>query len=217
MVRLERLTKVNLEYLIKRFTFQYGQIRKSSGLHCIKSPFIAFTFQYGQIRKRLFSSWFWFKFFIYIPVWLDQKDFVVVLIITLLLHLHSSMVRLESPRTYLRWIRVVIFTFQYGQIRKICLSFEICWHCRIYIPVWLDQKDILGILCLLTPDYLHSSMVRLEREIETKDITVLNLFTFQYGQIRKQINILIILQSIKNLHSSMVRLESAFILDINIK
>ena len=44
-----------------------------------------------------------------------------------------------------------------------------------------------------------------------------NAFTFQYGQIRNKIMNKKELITSTDLHSSMVRLEIAFILDINIK
>ena len=55
-----------------------------------------------------------------------------------------------------------IFTFQYGQIRKILSSNQRITKVQIYIPVWLDQKDDYLDKELNKKSDLHSSMVRLE-------------------------------------------------------
>ena len=118
------------------------------------------------------------------------------------------MVRLESSaqRKYLKLS--FSFTFQYGQIRKRCQQPYICQVIYIYIPVWLDQKASFREAFSENKQHLHSSMVRLERRkiitnmlrsnliyipvwldqkvfdfirIEVEE----NIFTFQYGQIRK--------------------------------
>ena len=60
--------------------------------------FTAITFQYGLIRNIVSSNLKVILFFIYIPVWLDQK-FINNEYITLFdPNLHSSMVRLEIRR-----------------------------------------------------------------------------------------------------------------------
>ena len=139
MVRLETEKGRNIAKNVKKFTFQYGQIRNI----------------YLEKQKRHQSC-------IYIPVWLDQKPSVIVLVKLIQKNLHSSMVRLEttSPCLYLTF--KLLFTFQYGQIRNWCQSLRWCQSLKIYIPVWLDQKQIPA---------------------EYKNI-ITEKFTFQYGQIR---------------------------------
>ena len=56
---------------------------------------IKFTFQYGQIRKSNFSLKNQMELLIYIPVWLDQKERPNFHLEYLQRYLHSSMVRLE--------------------------------------------------------------------------------------------------------------------------
>ena len=50
------------------------------------------------------------------------------------------MVRLERLKQNLVWWKQVLFTFQYGQIRKIGDASSFDPSAYIYIPVWLDQK-----------------------------------------------------------------------------
>ena len=148
--------------------------------------YIQFTFQYGQIRK-IFKSVILFAFnVIYIPVWLDQKDIRSKIVPLTAYHLHSSMVRLERLIIFFFIVHLSIFTFQYGQIRKMISGFfnsigkiftfqygqirKGCtkYYCNnaniIYIPVWLDQKDLSNEEKKAIETNLHSSMVRLERQ-----------------------------------------------------
>ena len=142
MVRLE-ISLYNIIYLVVfLFTFQYGQIRNG----------------YRNTVQQICTS-------IYIPVWLDQKFLLILLLLLFLLYLHSSMVRLEM------WN----------------ISSNRRQHNRIYIPVWLDQKLFLFVTFLSLNYDLHSSMVRLEMFTLNKSSPVQLLFTFQYGQIRNLI------------------------------
>ena len=128
---------------------------------------------------------FSFPFEIYIPVWLDQKlitttSFIFIIMVftfqygqirnlqikaivkVLLVYLHSSMVRLETSQRYLVVTHQKLFTFQYGQIRNSIDIQKEKGQKKIYIPVWLDQKQRL----IKTIEYYKKG------------------FTFQYGQIR---------------------------------
>ena len=146
---------------------------------------------------------------IYIPVWLDQKlrqekrgqprkprfTFqygqirnlrLLVLVLKLISHLHSSMVRLEmykiqNQRAQITGIYIPVWLDQKFGINKIELR-----HLKIYIPVWLDQKYLLDYKLLHRQTYLHSSMVRLEMQIYGTFILIYLTFTFQYGQIRNE-------------------------------
>ena len=117
MVRLEINWTEAKFYSIKNFTFQYGQIRNSCQLPI-----------YYQVEE------------LYIPVWLDQKYYYDTPTPANTLNLHSSMVRLEILFSVSHSENLVIFTFQYGQIRNMILIFEIYNIIEVYIPVWLDQK-----------------------------------------------------------------------------
>ena len=99
---------------------------------------------------------------IYIPVWLDQKEFYKKIII---------------PRFA---IYIPVWLDQ-----KVCYYIKAIYIAVIYIPVWLDQKvKLRGLLQLLFAD-LHSSMVRLESSAPMLNLQQGIKFTFQYGQIRK--------------------------------
>ena len=125
------------------------------------------------------------------------------------------------------------FTFQYGQIRNKSVFILFDYFYTIYIPVWLDQKPNENIKNQATIKDLHSSMVRLETVDKATPTKFTLQFTFQYGQIRNNVYsafqffseiiyipvwldqkhfYLNIYQSFKkNLHSSMVRLETHII------
>ena len=92
--------------------------------------------------------------------------------------------RLETNTPYSKTCFYVVFTFQYGQIRN-KKYFNVSFACyNIYIPVWIDQK-LKRIKTVSSQGvYLHSSMDRLETKLIVLGIGTLNLFTFQYGQIR---------------------------------
>ena len=161
MVRLEIQNSVVLQLAYGIFTFQYGQIR---------NPFL-------MMSKGLGLN-------IYIPVWLDQKFLSSYYCIYSFINLHSSMVRLEIDKRLTDFQRILLFTFQYGQIRNKPIDNYEIWFTRIYIPVWLDQKFyILKHFYLCLKD-LHSSMVRLEMPSLVIPNIFLSAFTFQYGQIR---------------------------------
>ena len=118
-----------------------------------------------MVRLETCRKYFqWHRFInIYIPVWLDQKlaydDYTVIT----KTYLHSSMVRLEtawwsefaniimvftfqygqirnsrSPNSTPE--KITAFTFQYGQIRNLIADIVMHVELKIYIPVWLDQK-----------------------------------------------------------------------------
>ena len=162
MVRLETSTLSIICIFSTIFTFQYGQIRNihyftlmyknhkhlhSSMVRLETAPITAanarptkFTFQYGQIRNFCRSFYFWYSSNIYIPVWLDQKHLQLLFPIYYFYHLHSSMVRLETPILSIICFFMYLFTFQYGQIRNVYSKIEIQKIKQIYIPVWLDQK-----------------------------------------------------------------------------
>ena len=127
-------------------------------------------------------------------------------LLLILLHLHSSMVRLEillflfsnvfislftfqygQIRNTMRSSAndgLIVFTFQYGQIRNSNVEGNIRSFASIYIPVWLDQKY----------------------RVFFRPISFI-IFTFQYGQIRNLYILINLVLSLINLHSSMVRLE----------
>ena len=145
-----------------------------------------FTFQYGQIRNL-------------------QN---LCLLQVFQLHLHSSMVRLETINSVL----IKLYSL------------------KIYIPVWLDQKRYADYRIQRTYSNLHSSMVRLETIWQGLLYLLLCIFTFQYGQIRnvsinkvvtpaetiyipvwldqKHLNRWHFRAYFSDLHSSMVRLET---------
>ena len=126
------------------------------------------------------------------------------------------------------------FTFQYGQIRNKSVFILFDYFYTIYIPVWLDQKPNENIKNQATIKDLHSSMVRLETVDKATPTKFTLQFTFQYGQIRNYYNRQFICKSKSiyipvwldqklrrldakgngylHLHSSMVRLETTFIL-----
>ena len=82
------------------------------------SKVFKFTFQYGQIRNRAVLSLYNVNKYIYIPVWLDQKQ----------------------ATNLKKWKYIWKFTFQYGQIRNTEQMIIQLQLQNIYIPVWLDQK-----------------------------------------------------------------------------
>ena len=79
----------------------------------------AFIFQYGQIRNFYMEISIAWCLCIYIPVWIDQKLFKMLLIKLCLFNLYSSMDRLETSILYLVVLSNTRFIFQYGQIRNI--------------------------------------------------------------------------------------------------
>ena len=95
MVRLETSFVNQVANTAKKFTFQYGQIRNKI-IYCIIS----------KIKN------------IYIPVWLDQKRLLKIIVNILGAYLHSSMVRLETKTEIMNEFIKNKFTFQYGQIRN---------------------------------------------------------------------------------------------------
>ena len=121
-----------------------------------------FTFQYGQIRNPNNAVEIALLFWIYIPVWIDQKHY---------LQQHTK-------------CQAEIFTFQYGQIRNVLLFVIFSVLFCIYIPVWIDQKHISTCSVVSSNSYLHSSMDRLETNYRKYKGLNLPIFTFQYGQIR---------------------------------
>ena len=167
----------------------------------------SFTFQYGQIRNEIKYGSNSRSYFIYIPVWLDQKydvakrQFIGYAIFTF----QYGQIRNDYFTSALPFRQK--FTFQYGQIRNLQVLQKLEPMTNIYIPVWLDQKFFKY----------------------NKDTKQIELFTFQYGQIRniflciKNIFLLFIYIPVwldqkssettqneplgQNLHSSMVRLE----------
>ena len=146
-----------------------------------------FTFQYGQIRNERVKA---------LARWDDMN-------------LHSSMDRLETTEFSSFLTVSSIFTFQYGQIRNACFSRTFYAEKQIYIPVWIDQKQVYEWDRRDFYRDLHSSMDRLETSqlINTKKIII--KFTFQYGQIRNQQNLYFQLLLQYHLHSSMDRLETS--------
>ena len=147
-------------------------------------------------------------------------------------HLHSSMVRLEIYINVFLLYSSAVFTFQYGQIRNVCLIIIHFVHFLIYIPVWLDQKSIPAYAIMLQPviyipvwldqkydrqnrnreqiQHLHSSMVRLEIRNKTK--LTINTFVI-YIPVwldQKYILLIYLIKKYLYLHSSMVRLEIVF-------
>ena len=165
------------------FTFQYGQIRNSIIIcSSIVSCSIYIPVWLDQ-KCRIYGEETGMEK-IYIPVWLDQKLFLEYSLCFLLLYLHSSMVRLEMPRYFGLCNVSSAFTFQYGQIRNICIYFCIHIKFSIYIPVWLDQKCIRNAKIEPSKSNLHSSMVRLEIYRAKEFCILMIVFTFQYGQIR---------------------------------
>ena len=82
-----------------------------------------------------------------------------------------------------------LFTFQYGQIRNRKFKNNLFFYFIIYIPVWIDQKPSDSSSSDDSSDDLHSSMDRLETYIYLEIFAPIDLFTFQYGQIRNGINI----------------------------
>ena len=104
---------------------------------------ISFTFQYGQIRNTSTVCRTNSNEQIYIPVWIDQKRIVMPGKVYTKFDLHSSMDRLETIRHYSFQTIYLKFTFQYGQIRNQAVNLFAAYIQRIYIPVWIDQKQLL--------------------------------------------------------------------------
>ena len=121
-----------------------------------------FTFQYGQIRNKKVNM-------------LNKKR---------LLHLHSSMDRLE---TYKKLIVFILYQKIYIPVwidQKHELELGCFIASLIYIPVWIDQKQCIYFTTNTIIVDLHSSMDRLET---VQNISLSHFacsFTFQYGQIR---------------------------------
>ena len=139
MVRLERIHKRGVFAYDLTFTFQYGQIRKKylgSVILLISSIYIPVWLD----QKVYILNMQYCLYMIYIPVWLDQKDNCIVPVVFSELYLHSSMVRLERPNSNKKAEGSTVFTFQYGQIRKLVVLLYLKSIKAIYIPVWLDQK-----------------------------------------------------------------------------
>ena len=99
-------------------------------------------------------------------------------------NLHSSMVRLETFIANKKENYSILFTFQYGQIRNSSDFLTDTGFVDIYIPVWLDQKQIDDTFVKRGKVNLHSSMVRLETIKQDTIPPESYTFTFQYGQIR---------------------------------
>ena len=140
MVRLETFQNLLLHNPIFAFTFQYGQIRNC--LVYSQSYRLNIYLHSSMVRLETFNNQaiLWVFLLIYIPVWLDQKLHVFTPFQLGGQDLHSSMVRLETKTKRPHYHVILLFTFQYGQIRNL-------WHMLlehtnydIYIPVWLDQK-----------------------------------------------------------------------------
>ena len=118
------------------------------------------------------------------------------------------MVRLETQHCQSQAQRKQSFTFQYGQIRNRLFHNRIAKSTIIYIPVWLDQKQIEYCTETLKRSYLHSSMVRLETEQSVHSCNCIFLIYIPVWLDQKQ-QLLIVFQGVYcYLHSSMVRLET---------
>ena len=120
-----------------------------------------FTFQYGQIYYRFLSVFYFVKYQIYIPIWLDLLCILGILFLLMLLHLHSNMVRFIMKQSELHVRQNSRFTFQYGQIYYYSLS----------------------LLTHILEIYLHSNMVRFIISCYGVNSMYCLQFTFQYGQI----------------------------------
>ena len=83
-----------------------------------------FTFQYGQIRNKLYTSNRIKTSYIYIPVWIDQKQRKIAKASKKRSNLHSSMDRLETDN----------------------IPKPVNTPPKIYIPVWIDQKHSRRLL-----------------------------------------------------------------------
>ena len=163
MDRLETVSSAFTLDTTPSFTFQYGQIRNQQNLmdliqevHSLHSSmdrletfeeymnklyYKKFTFQYGQIRNVLNKSPVLTPYFVYIPVWIDQKHWIYQHRIFLIYCLHSSMDRLETIIIKSEKMSIIMFTFQYGQIRNPFFPQPSRHHQKVYIPVWIDQKQ----------------------------------------------------------------------------
>ena len=106
------------------------------------------------------------KDIVYIPVWIDQKHQIYYHNKANTHCLHSSMDRLETRSSRQRKYNRTKFTFQYGQIRNqahlviislilkclhssmdrletIVRRYYLWYRYYVYIPVWIDQKQVL--------------------------------------------------------------------------
>ena len=140
-------------------------------IHDTKLQFMTmlFTFQYGQIRNRNEKGYLSLNKNIYIPVWLDQKRWSNVHRCIKIKHLHSSMVRLETPGCCSSSMLSCIFTFQYGQIRNRLFYNRFTKPATIYIPVWLDQKiykviSSTRIVKIYIPVWLDQKLKKTKKE-----------------------------------------------------
>ena len=61
-------------------------------------PLVKFIFQYGQIRNDLHTIFQNYNYYIYIPVWIDQKLVSLIKLLIQLKNLYSSMDRLETSK-----------------------------------------------------------------------------------------------------------------------
>ena len=120
-----------------------------------------FTFQYGQIYYKILFHLNKFRYYIYIPIWLDLLSALTSAIAGVYCYLHSNMVRFIIMYIKPNTLYAGQFTFQYGQIYYLSGFEEYTSEVPIYIPIWLD------LLYQPNPNpLLHFTK-----------------FTFQYGQI----------------------------------
>ena len=99
------------------------------------------------------------------------------------------------------------FTFQYGQIRNPPEIFIIKSVTNVYIPVWLDQKQLYLFLKTRLILGLHSSMVRLET-LKKESKCENKIYVYIPVWLDQKPNLPQALASMEGLHSSMVRLET---------
>ena len=168
-------------FLKSLFTFQYGQIYYVGGSKKMTVNF-KFTFQYGQIYYIIVFRFICYLKNIYIPIWLDLLQNNITQCRTEKINLHSNMVRFIIYIYYLYQVKIIAFTFQYGQIYYTELFNIKKIKKEIYIPIWLDLlfSDLYDSGIDLTN--LHSNMVRF-------------IISFVYFLNLKK----------RNLHSNMVR------------
>ena len=101
-----------------KFTFQYGQIRNLLKILHYCLLFLNLHSSMDRLETRFCLSSSYYGFTIYIPVWIDQKRIASLSLMLSHSYLHSSMDRLETFLIFFLPLNILIFTFQYGQIRN---------------------------------------------------------------------------------------------------
>ena len=103
---------------------------------------------------------------------------------SLVAYLHSSMERLKGTAPDTRTGRIFLFTFQYGEIKRLAA----CSRAVLYGYLHSSMERLKGTVSPMRVTwqaYLHSSMERLKVSTPPTGGYYLIKFTFQYGEIKR--------------------------------